>query len=89
METGFHRRCAAVLALPWTRWRAAAATEVVTAAGTEAMRAIGARSILARRSLVERLWRRPLLAIDPCRMDLDLQLTTSGELGTCPASRLS
>ena len=32
------------------------------------------RSILARRSLVERLWRRPLLAIDPCRMDLDLQL---------------
>jgi hypothetical protein len=25
----------------WTRWRAAATTEVVTAAGTEAMRAIG------------------------------------------------
>ena len=38
------------------------------------------RSILARRSLVEWLWRRPLLAIDSYRMGLDLQLIASGEL---------
>ncbi len=43
------------------------------------------RSVLARRSLVGRLWRRPVLANDSCWMDLDLQLNAKRGAG-CASS---
>ena len=70
----------------WTRWRAAAATEVVNGGWHRRpcgplewpRRHIGAGHSHGRYCQSgrwwQRLWRRPLLAIDPCRMDLDLQL---------------